>query len=163
MNRRPIERRYLLVGEQLEMVLRRHAAVLAPPALAALGAIIVVAALSILFEGTIVAPLLWLVGIAMYVRLFWKVALWWVDRIFLTDRRLFEVGGLLTRRVGAVPLTKVTDLTYERSIGGRLLGYGSFTIESAGQDQAVTTIGYVPRPEDFYHRLSSRAFSGRRV
>jgi hypothetical protein len=41
-------------------------------------------------------------------------------------------------------LTKVTDMTFQRSPIGRLLGFGEFILESAGQDQALTNLGYLP-------------------
>ena len=46
-----------------------------------------------------------------------------------------------------MPLSKVTDLTFQRSLRGRLLGCGTFIVESAGQIQALNRIYYVPRPE----------------
>ena len=53
-----------------------------------------------------------------------------------------------------MPLSKVTDLTFERSIGGRMLGYGTLIVESAGQIQALNRIDYMPRPEEVYEALS---------
>ena len=39
-----------------------------------------------------------------------------------------------------MPLTKVTDMSFKRSFPGRLLGYGEFIVESAGQDQALRNV-----------------------
>ena len=63
-----------------------------------------------------------------------------------------------------MPLTKVTDLTYERSPLGRLLGYGTFIMESAGQDQALSRVDYLRSPDRLYQRLSQQMFGpgGRR-
>ena len=33
-----------------------------------------------------------------------------------------------------MPLAKVTDMSFQRSPIGRILGYGEFILESAGQD-----------------------------
>jgi hypothetical protein len=41
-----------------------------------------------------------------------------------------------------MPLTKVTDLTFQRTLGGRILGYGTVIAESAGQNQAFERINY---------------------
>lgn len=57
-----------------------------------------------------------------------------------------------------MPLAKVTDLTYERTIVGRLLGYGVFVIESAGQQQALSRIAYIPHPDQLYHEVSGLLF-----
>ncbi len=57
-----------------------------------------------------------------------------------------------------MPLSKVTDLTFQRSLGGRLLGYGTVIVESAGQNQAFEKIKYVPRPEEVYEAISELVF-----
>ena len=48
------------------------------------------------------------------------------------------------------PLIKVTDMSYQRPFVGRLLGYGEFVMESAGQDQALRTVSFVPKPDLLY-------------
>ena len=57
-----------------------------------------------------------------------------------------------------MPLTKVTDMTYERSILGRLLGYGTFVLESAGQDQALSRIDHVPNSDENYRKIIAEIF-----
>jgi hypothetical protein len=59
-----------------------------------------------------------------------------------------------------MPLTNVTDLTYKRDPLGRLLGYGEFVVESAGQDQALSNIKYLPRPDRLYLTLVDMMFGG---
>ena len=66
--------------------------------------------------------------------------------------------GLITHNLGMMPLSKVTDLTFERTVAGRMLGYGSIRIESAGQNQAFEHITYVPRPEEVYEAISELVF-----
>ena len=50
----------------------------------------------------------------------------------------------LHHKLGMMPISKVTDLTYERPLIGRMLGYGTLVIESAGQIQALNRIDYLP-------------------
>jgi hypothetical protein len=57
-----------------------------------------------------------------------------------------------------MPLGKVTDLTFRRSLSGRLFGYGTIVVESAGQIQALNRIDYLPRPEEIYEALSELVF-----
>jgi hypothetical protein len=57
-----------------------------------------------------------------------------------------------------MPLTKVTDLTFQRNLGGRILGYGTVIVESAGQNQAFERINYIPRPGEVYEALSELVF-----
>ncbi len=84
--------------------------------------------------------------------------LWWIERIVITDKRVMLAEGFIVHKVGMMPLSKVTDLTFERSIGGRILGYGTLIVESAGQIQALNRIDYMPRPEEVYEALSELVF-----
>ena len=45
-----------------------------------------------------------------------------------------------------------------RSLGGRLFGYGEFIIESAGQDQALRNIPFIPYPEQLYVEVCKLLF-----
>ncbi|MGH2753930.1 MAG: PH domain-containing protein [Actinomycetota bacterium] len=152
-------KRYLTPEERVVLGVRRHFAVLIPEALLAVGAIV-----AALLVGTLTSPdegstfidsVFGVIAVAAVVRLGWKVWLWWEDRVFVSDQRIFEVSGVLTRRVASMPLLRVTDLTYERSLYGRILGYGDLIVESAGQDQALKTIRRLPHPDDFYRTITS--------
>jgi membrane protein YdbS with pleckstrin-like domain len=83
----------------------------------------------------------------------WRVADWWVDRFVLTNKRLMVVNGLVTRTVGMMPLIRVTDMKYMQSPLGRILNYGTFVVESAGQDQALREVKPLPNPNDLYLRI----------
>jgi uncharacterized membrane protein YdbT with pleckstrin-like domain len=84
--------------------------------------------------------------------------LWWIERIVITDKRVMLAQGIITHRVGMMPLGKVTDLTFRRTLGGRIFGYGTLIVESAGQIQALNKIKYMPRPEEIYEALSELIF-----
>jgi uncharacterized membrane protein YdbT with pleckstrin-like domain len=85
-------------------------------------------------------------------------ALWWIERIVITDKRVMLAEGIIVHNVGMMPLGKVTDLTFRRSLGGRIFGYGTLIVESAGQIQALNKIKYLPRPEEIYEALSELIF-----
>lgn len=101
-------------------------------------------------------------AVLVVLRFSYRIAEWWVERIVVTDKRIMLTQGVLTHRVGMMPLTKVTDLTYERTVPGRILGYGTLVIESAGQIQALNRISYVPQPEEFYEAISELVFGDKR-
>jgi uncharacterized membrane protein YdbT with pleckstrin-like domain len=88
--------------------------------------------------------------------------LWWIERIVITDKRVMLAEGFIVHKVGMMPLSKVTDLTFERSIGGRMLGYGTLIVESAGQIQALNRIDYMPARKRSTRRCRSWC-SGRRA
>lgn len=151
--------RYLASDEDLELEVRHHVAVLIGPALAAVGAIVGGAALGFVLSpdrgSDIVDTVLGLVAAFFFLRLGWKLWLWYEDRIYVTTHRVVEVSGVLTRRVASIPLIKVTDMTYRRSLLGRILGYGELVLESAGQHQALERIGHIPAPDHFYRTVTS--------
>jgi membrane protein YdbS with pleckstrin-like domain len=83
----------------------------------------------------------------------WRVADWYFDRFILTNKRIMAVRGMVTRTVAMMPLLRVTDMKYEQSPMGRLFGYGTFVVESAGQEQALRTVKHLPNPNELYLRI----------
>jgi hypothetical protein len=160
--RRDSGTRYLLPGETVVRDVRRHAAMLVRPSLETLVGVMVATALGTRLGHTVLGPLLWLGVLVLYARLFWKIGSWFVERLYLTDRRLFLSSGLVTRKVAAMPVSKLTDITFERALAGRMFGYGRLIVESAGQHQALERISYIPSPEDFYQAVSGVVFTARR-
>jgi hypothetical protein len=57
-----------------------------------------------------------------------------------------------------MPLSKVTDMSFQRSTMGRILGYGEFILESAGQDQALRIVDHLPYPEQLYLEVCGLIF-----
>ena len=90
--------------------------------------------------------------------LLWRVLNWRRDWFVATDKRFLLFYGFISRRVAMMPLLKVTDMTYDRSILGRIVGYGKFVLESAGQDQALSTIDHVPDADTHYHAICTQLF-----
>jgi uncharacterized membrane protein YdbT with pleckstrin-like domain len=97
-------------------------------------------------------------GLVAVLRFTVLTILWWIERIVITDKRVMLAQGIITHNVGMMPLSKVTDLTFQRSLGGRMFGYGTLVVESAGQIQALNRIDYMPRPEEIYEALSELVF-----
>ena len=75
-----------------------------------------------------------------------------------TDKRLLLRYGLISHKVAMMPLLKVTDMSYVRSIPGQFLGYGKFVLESAGQDQALREVKWVPNPDQTYRDICAEIF-----
>src|SRR5215469_16973687 len=91
-------------------------------------------------------------------RLIWEALNWAVDYFVITSDRILLTSGVFTRSVAMMPLSKVTDMSFHRSFAGRLLGYGQFVVESAGQDQALRTIDHIPYPETLYQIVCGKIF-----
>lgn len=145
------------VGERTILVVRPHIAKLGGIATRTLIAVIVALVLD-----SRVGPaddILFAIALFFLARLGWQVLEYVNDRFVITDRRIFRLSGILTRTVASMPVGKLTDLIYERSIPGRLLGYGTLIVETAGQDQALSTISYLPKPDIVYRTISQQVFT----
>jgi ABC-type transport system involved in cytochrome c biogenesis permease subunit len=158
----PGEGRYLALDERMVVRIRRHPAVLSITVLQSLGAVFVALLISSWISAGVgaVDTVLGVIILAALGRLGWRLWEWSVDRIVVTDRRILEVSGLLSRKVASMPLDKVTDMTYRRTVTGRVLGYGAFIVESPGQKQAVEMINFIPQPDDFYQTVTSLVMTG---
>jgi membrane protein YdbS with pleckstrin-like domain len=151
--------KYLIASERAVAASRRHWVSLAKVG-AGTGVVFLVGLLMVLALGD--EQFFAVIGVlALLGALGWFGFAWWfwaTEEFVITDKRVLLVSGVITRRVATMPLTKVTDLTYERSILGRFLGYGAFVMESAGQHQAMSRIEYLPRPDRLYHEVSTLLF-----
>jgi hypothetical protein len=152
--------RYLLPRETRVATVRKHPAVLIPASAMAVAGLIVAAVLtsSVLRDQPTLTDLAW-IGVAILVaNLIWQALNWAVDYFVVTSERMLLTSGVFTRKVAMMPLSKVTDMSFQRSFAGRLLGYGEFIIESAGQDQALRRVEYIPYPEQLYLVVCGRLF-----
>jgi uncharacterized membrane protein YdbT with pleckstrin-like domain len=150
---------YLLPTERRVIRVRQHWAKMAKDlVLTGLFLLLMVALQTHLPAGVVVDNLTFYLALAAVVRFTVKTILWWIERIVITDKRVMLAQGIITHKVGMMPLSKVTDLTFERTLDGRMLGYGTIVVESAGQIQALNRITYVPRPEEIYEALSELIF-----
>ena len=109
-------------------------------------------------DGVLVDNVTFYLALVAVLRFTVLTILWWTERIVVTDKRVMLSKGIITHNLGMMPLGKVTDLTFQRSLGGRMLGYGTVIVESAGQNQAFERIEYVPRPEEVYEAISELVF-----
>ena len=150
--------KYLLPREVQVATVRQHPAVLIPASALTLGALLLAGVLSATVLHGIPAVVMWVAWLVLLLRLIWKLLNWSVDYFVVTSERLLLTRGFLTRRVNMMPLTKVTDMSFKRSFPGRLLGYGEFIVESAGQDQALRNVEFIPYPEQLYLLICGMLF-----
>ena len=133
--------------------MRRHPAILIWPTVQAVGGLLVAAIVSatLLHGNKVLLWVIWLGWLFLLLRMVWYAANWAVDYFVVTSERMLLTEGLLNQKVNMMPLTKVTDMSFRlHFLQGRLLGYGEFIVESAGQDQAFRTVEYIPYPEQLY-------------
>ncbi len=153
--------KYLLPHEKPPVVAtRRHWAVLVVPMAKALPVLAVGLWLMVLDpENRVTASvgLIVLVGALGYLAL--RAGEWWMRHFIVTNRRVLLTTGIVVRTVALLPLRRITDLTYKETLLGQLLGYGTFRFESAGQQQALSEITFLPGADVLYRRVSGLLFS----
>jgi uncharacterized membrane protein YdbT with pleckstrin-like domain len=152
--------RYLLPHERQVITVHQHPAVLIRPIFEVLVGLAIAGWLTTVFakNNGIALLIIWVLWGILFLRLAVKVFEWGETYFVVTSQRFILATGLLTRKVNMMPLSKVTDMSFQRSTMGRILGYGEFILESAGQDQALNKIDHLPYPEQLYLEVCGLIF-----
>lgn len=145
-------RSYLFDGEEVSLIVRPHPVVLAKHLLPPLAGVALLAA----YTNRVTLAIF----LVVLVRFGWDVGLWWVDRYVLTTARILSLSGLITKTIVSMPLQRITDLRYSRSIPGRILGYGTLELETAGEN-GLDRISFLPDPDYFYRAIMSLSLGPR--
>ena len=156
--------KYLLPHEHQVITVRKHPAVLIGPIAISLAGLVIAAVISttVARHNSGVVGFVWIAWAVVLLWLVYKVWEWSQDYFIVTSRRMLLATGVITRKVAMMPLVKVTDMSFQRSSLGRLLGYGEFILESAGQDQALRRVDHLPYPEQLYLEVCGLIFPGRK-
>jgi uncharacterized membrane protein YdbT with pleckstrin-like domain len=150
--------RSLAVGEESAEVLHPHWKTLVGPVVLAF---VIVAALLV---GEVLIPVgrnaaverLAAAAGAVVLLMWWLVyplLRWRTTRYELTTRRMRLRTGVFTRNGSDIPLSRITDVSFRKTLGDRLLGCGTLVVESAGE-HAEIVLPQVPHVE----RVSARLF-----
>jgi hypothetical protein len=153
--------KYLLPAERVVIVQRRHYAAMWEPLAVFFGGLVVAIFLDIALPSSSAAArdLIWLLWSGTCFYLGWSILAWWFDRFVVTNKRLMLVHGIVLRQVDMMPMGKVTDMRYERSLPGRVLGFGAFIMESAGKDQALSRVSFISQPDWLYREICTMLFT----
>ena len=150
--------RSLAVGERSVEALHPHWKTPAGPVLAAF---VIVAALlvgEVLIPGGREAAIERLAAavLAVVLLMWWlmyPLLKWRTTRYELTTRRMRLRTGVVARNGSDIPLSRVTDVSFRKSLLDRLLGCGTLIVESAGE-HAEIVLPQVPHVE----RVSATLF-----
>jgi len=151
--------RVLLPHERRVITVRFHPAVLIRPVAETLGGLAVAGLLSTIarLDNTVLL-VVWLAWLLLVIRLLFKIYAWLEDYFVVTSKRLLLATGVFRKTVNMLPLTKVTELRFERSAAGRLFGFGKFIVDSAGNDHVLKNIDHLPYPEQLYIEVCGLIF-----
>jgi hypothetical protein len=151
-------RSYLLPHERQINLRRSHpAALLAPLGLLLCGTI-VATVLSAVFPQGLALAIIWSAWTLLPLNLIRSAGAWSVSYILLTSYRLLATRGFVFRKVNMMPMGRGgTDMYFERSLFGRIFGYGTFNFNTF--NFKVTTIllqvKHTPYPGLLYRDMLS--------
>lgn len=151
--------KYVLPNEQVVLATRRHGAVLIRPTVLWLPVFLAGGWLFLLDPANKVTSAVGLLVVATALVIYaLRVGEWWMRYFIVTRRRVLLTSGVIVRTVTLLPLRRITDLTWQETLPGQLLGYGTFRFESAGQDQALRHLTYMPNAQETYRTVSALLF-----
>jgi hypothetical protein len=144
--------RYLLPEEELLITVRQHPAALIESAfLAAAGLVAAVVLTVFLLPGKgAIDWLVWIAWALLFFRALQRALNWVGDFFVVTSQRMLMATGTFSRTVAIIPFGLIYDLSFRRSAGGRVFGYGEFIVQYGFRDQVLQTIQYIPYPERLY-------------
>jgi hypothetical protein len=142
--------RYLLPNEHSVITVRMHPA-LAESLIMVCGGLVAARKLT---SRSARQDLVWGAYLLLPLHFLHRLAAWPVTYLTVTDERMMLIHGSFSRTVAAMPMDKVTGLTLQRTVLGRLLGYGTLTVASPGRRRAFRKVRYLPYPEQLYLEIS---------
>jgi membrane protein YdbS with pleckstrin-like domain len=112
--------------------------------------VVAVLFLAITFNGPLVAAafLLLILAVVLLVLVLKRLGDRYTSYV-VTDTRIMRISGIISRRAHSIPWVRVTDLTIEQSLSGRLFGYATLHIESANEDSGLRDLDGVSDPMQF--------------
>lgn len=104
---------------------------------------------------------LWLVLLVAVVLIVWGSVipfLSWLSWTYtLTNKRIVEQRGILTRSGRVIPLSRINDVAFEKNLNDRILGCGTLIIHDASE-QAGLSLRDIPHIEDLHRTVTNLVF-----
>jgi uncharacterized membrane protein YdbT with pleckstrin-like domain len=94
-----------------------------------------------------------LVFLVPAVRIAWGFLSWRMNVYVLTNRRVIESTGVLSKRVADSSLEKLTDIVLKQSILGRMLHYGDIVVLTAAAGAGISNLKQIRRPMEFKQQM----------
>lgn len=139
-------------GETVVLHTRTHVKALLLPLLALI-LLVVVGEAGHLWLPRVASLVVWIivaVGIVWYVV---RPVLVWLSATYtVTTRRLITRRGVITRRGHDIPLSRISDVAFERDLIDRLLGCGTLIISDASTHGQVV-LHDIPQVEDSQRKI----------
>ncbi|HUP98950.1 MAG TPA: PH domain-containing protein [Aeromicrobium sp.] len=156
-----LPRKLMIDGEQTVMTTRTHVKALLVPvvilfAVAAAGSYLSGVVWDTMWGGR---PILrWIVmGISALLIVLGVVIpflRWYLWTYTLTNKRLVEQRGILTRSGRVIPLSRINDVAFEKNLNDRILGAGTLVIHDASETAGLE-LRDIPHIEDVHRTVTT--------
>ena len=160
-----ISQRLLNDGEHVVLSTRTHAKVLVLPVVVLLVVAGLAGYLTSLPDGPHAGTWRLVTWIVALVLLAWFVVApflrWWLTTYTFTNRRLITRNGVFTRRGHDIPMNRISDISYEKSLADRVFGCGTLVVSDASELGRVE-LRDIPHVEEAQLTVSDALFSGHR-
>ncbi len=129
-------------NEKVALTIRPHGITLVPSALITLG--IFAGGILIIYAGWVYGGLaFFLIGVLFFL---YKMAERQNNLWAVTNFRVIDEYGLLTRNSKECPIDKINNISYTQSVWGRMFGFGDVQIQTAAE-MGATTYRNVEQPK----------------
>jgi len=156
-----LPRKLMIDGEQTVMTTRTHVKALILPAVilfavAAAGGFLVGKTGSVMWGGR---PILsWAILGLSVVLVVWGAVVpflrWYLWTYTLTNKRIVEQRGILTRAGRVIPLNRINDVAFEKNLNDRILGSGTLVIHDASETAGLE-LRDIPHIEDVHRTITT--------
>lgn len=153
-----LPRKLMIEGEQTVTTTRTHIKALVVPFLILI---------AVSGAGTFLASRAWgianhiltwiIIGIGVVLVVLGSVIpfLRWITWTYtLTNKRIVEQRGILTRSGRVIPLNRINDVAFEKNLNDRILGSGTLIISDASE-QAGLQLRDIPHIEDLHRTVTT--------
>ena len=149
-------------GEVEVLSLRAHAKALIRPALVLVLIAVVVGVAFALLPAEWVAAAWWVIVVLALVAALAGVLVpflrWWTTMYTFTNRRIITRRGIINRSGHDLPLSRINNVAYTRSLIDRILGCGSLELTTAADEPVV--LGDIPDVERVHVVMTELLFAG---
>jgi uncharacterized membrane protein YdbT with pleckstrin-like domain len=147
-------RKFLNENEDIVLDMRPHWSFFAGPVAALFGALVlsIIASVSDAPDAVTLAALA--IVLAAFVWCFARWARWFTTNFVVTTDRIIYRHGVFSKQGQEIPLERLNDVSFHRSLIHRILGAGNLLIESAGErgQQPFDHIAHPERVQNVIHR-----------
>jgi membrane protein YdbS with pleckstrin-like domain len=155
-----LPRKVLGADEQVILHLRTHGKALVGPVLGLVLIVAAAVALVVLLPDSWSPWSYWAVVVLAVVALVPVFLLpflrWRTSTYTITDRRVITRRGIVNKSGHDLPLSRINNITYERSLLDRMLGCGTLVLTTAAE--APVTLPDVPDVESVHVRMTELLF-----